>query len=292
MAAETQVEQETVRDDKGRDLKVYIYAAVLALGVIAAYWRSMHWVTNLALLQVDTGGGLFAPIVSAYLVWQKRDELRRAEVTGTHWGALALALGLLLFVAGLYGMFSTLLTLSLVLVVWGLVVWLGGIARGRTLLFPIGYLAFLVPAPTALDSISLPLRLFGTRASAILPRMLGIPVRVEGTEVLIGDFRSMIDAPCSGLSYLLALLACATLVAYLSECSFTRKVVLSLSAIPIAVLANVVRIDMSYLLHEALGETFAAGVGHFLVGMAVLAFATVSLLGVWSVTCRGSTGGS
>jgi exosortase len=273
-------------------VKVYVYAAVLALGLFAAYWRSMHWVTNLALLQVDTGGGLFAPIVSAYLVWQKRDELRRAQTTGTLWGALALGVGVVVFVAGLYGMFSTLLTLSLVMVVWGLVVWLGGIERGQALLFPIGYLAFLVPAPTALDTISLPLRLFGTRASAILPRMLGMPVRVEGTEVLIGDFRSIIDAPCSGLSYLLALLACATLVAYLSECSFTRKVLLSLSAIPIAVLANVVRIDMAYLLHEAIGGTFSVGVGHILVGLAVLAFATVSLLGVWSVTCRGSTGDS
>lgn len=274
------------------NVKVWVYAIALGLGVFAAYWRSMQWVTNLSLLQVDTGGGLFAPIVSAYLVWQQRDELRSAKVTGTGWGLLALAGGLLLFVAGLWGMFSTLLTLSLVTVVWGLVVWLGGIERGKTLLFPIGYLAFLVPAPTLLDSISLPLRLFATQISAILPRALGIAVRVEGTEILIGNYRGMIDTPCSGLSYLLTLTACAILVAYLSDGSLMGKIALSLSAIPIAALANVVRIDMSYLLHEAFGQTFSAGAGHFVVGMVVLAFATLSLLGVWSVTCHGSTGDS
>ena len=273
-------------------VKTFVYAATLGLGVFAAYWRSMHWVTSLSLLHVDSGGGLFAPIVSAYLVWQQRDELRGLKVTGTVWGALALALGGLLFVAGLWGMFSTLLTLSLVTVVWGLVVWMGGIERGKKLLFPIGYLAFLVPAPTVLDSISLPLRLFATQVSGILPRALGIAVRVEGTEILIGDYRAMIDAPCSGLAYLLTLLACATLVAYLSEGSLWGKIVLSLSAIPIAALANVVRIDMSYMLHDAFGQTFSAGVGHFVVGMVVLAFATLSLLGVWSVTCHGSTGDS
>jgi len=291
MTAEAQVE-EKLTGGEGRNLKLWLYVALLGIGVFAAYWRSMQWVTHLSLLHVDTGGGLFAPIVSAYLVWQLRDELRGLKVTGTHWGALALALGGLLFLAGLWGMFSTLLTLSLVTVVWGLVVWMGGIERGKKLLFPIGYLAFLVPAPTVLDSISLPLRLFSTRVSAILPRMLGIEVRVQGTEVIIGPYRGMIDAPCSGLSYLLTLAACATLVAYMSETTFWRKVILSLSAIPIAALANVVRIDMSYMLHEAFGNVFSAGTGHALVGMVVLVFATLSLLGVWSVTCHKPTGDS
>lgn len=91
---------------------------------------------------------------------------------------------------------------------------------------------------------------------------------------------------------LLALLAAALLVAYLSECSLGRKIWLSLSAIPIAVLANIVRIEMTFLLHETVGDVFSAGVGHFLVGMVVIAFATLSLLGVWAFTCRESTDAS
>lgn len=273
-------------------LRLYVQAGLLALGVIAAYWRSMSWVTNLTLLHVDTGGGLFAPLVSGWLVWRERDELRGLPVRGTHWGLIALLFGALLFAAGLWGRFASVLTVSLVVVIWGLVTWMGGIELGRRVTFPVAYLAFLVPAPSLLDRLSLPLRLFATRVAALLPSALGLDVQVEGTEMIVNGYRTMIDTPCSGLSYLLALLAAALLVAYLSECSLARKIVLSLSAIPIAVLANIVRIEMTFLLHETVGDVFSAGTGHFLVGMVVIAFATLSLLGVWTFVCRESTDAS
>jgi len=270
-------------------VRLYVQGALLAIGVLAAYWRSMSWVTNLSLLHVDTGGGLFAPIISGYLVWRERDELRALPVRATHWGLIALIVGALLFAAGLWGRFASVLTVSMVTAIWGLVAWMGGIELGRRLLFPVAYLAFLVPAPYLLDRLSLPLRLFATRVAAILPAALGMDVRVEGTEMIVNNFRTMIDTPCPGLSYLLSLLAAALLVAYLSEGTLIRKVLLSLSAIPIAVLANIVRIEMTFLLHETVGDVFSAGFGHFLVGMVVIAFATLSLLGVWAYTCRDST---
>lgn len=292
MSAEAEARELEVGAGRGAQTKACVYGALLLIGVVAAYWRSMSWVTNLSLLHVDTGGGLFAPLVSGYLVWRQRDELRALPVRATHWGLIALGVGTLLFAGGIWGRFASILTVSLVVVIWGLVAWMGGVELGRRLLFPIGYLAFLVPAPSLLDRLSLPLRIFATKVSAILPRALGLEVRVEGTDMLVGNFRTMIDTPCSGLSYLLALLAAALLVAYLSECSLTRKIVLSLSALPIAVLANIVRIEMSFLLHETFGNVFSAGTGHFVVGMVVIAFATLSLLGVWSFTCREPTGAS
>ncbi len=276
------------RPASGTPVMLYLQATILAAGVIAAYWRSMSWVTNLSLLHVDTGGGLFAPLISGYLVWRERDELRSLPVRATHWGLIALIVGMLLFAAGLWGRFASVLTVSMVMVIWGLVAWMGGIDLGRRLLFPVAYLTFLVPAPYLLDRLSLPLRLFATRVAAILPAALGMNVRVEGTEMIVDNFRTMIDTPCSGLSYLLSLLAAALLVAYLSECTLARKVLLSLSAIPIAVLANIVRIQMTFLLHETVGDVFSAGFGHFMVGIVVVAFATLSLLGVWTYTCRES----
>lgn len=292
MSAQVEAPQPTVDAAPGPPIRLYVQGALLGIGVLAAYWRSMSWVTNLTLLHVDTGGGLFAPLISGWLVWRERDELRGLPVRGTHWGLIALAVGALLFAGGLWGRFASVLTVSLVIVIWGLVAWLGGIELGRRLLFPIAYLAFVVPAPSLLDRLSLPLRLFATKVSALLPMALGMDVRVEGTEMIVDNFRTMIDTPCSGLSYLLALLAAALLVAYLSECSLGRKIWLSLSAIPIAVLANIVRIEMTFLLHETVGDVFSAGVGHFLVGMVVIAFATLSLLGVWAFTCRESTDAS
>ncbi len=289
MSAQVEARRPAANAAPARPARLYVQAALLAIGVLAAYWRSMSWVTNLTLLHVDTGGGLFAPLVSGWLIWRERDELRRLPVRDPHWGLIALAVGALLFAGGLWGRFASVLTVSLVMVIWGLIAWMGGIELGRRLLFPVGYLAFLVPAPSLLDRLSLPLRLFATKVSALLPAALGMDVRVEGTEMIVNGFRTMIDTPCSGLSYLLALLAAALLVAYLSECSLARKLVLSLSAIPIAVLANIVRIETTFVLHETVGDVFSAGVGHFLVGMVVIAFATLALLGVWTFVCREPT---
>lgn len=289
MSAQVEARRPAANAAPARPARLYVQAALLAIGVLAAYWRSMSWVTNLTLLHVDTGGGLFAPLVSGWLIWRERDELRGLPVRDPHWGLIALAVGALLFAGGLWGRFASVLTVSLVMVIWGLIAWMGGIELGRRLLFPVGYLAFLVPAPSLLDRLSLPLRLFATKVSALLPAALGMDVRVEGTEMIVNGFRTMIDTPCSGLSYLLALLAAALLVAYLSECSLARKLVLSLSAIPIAVLANIVRIETTFVLHETVGDVFSAGVGHFLVGMTVIAFATLALLGVWTFVCREPT---
>ncbi len=269
-----------------RENRVYIYAGVLALGVIVAYWRTMQWVTSLSIMHVDTGGGLFAPLVSAYLVWSQRDELKGLDRARSRWGTLALVFGLLLFVGGIWGRFASLLTLSLVLVVWGLVSTMGGYQLGKKLAFPIAYLAFVCPAPTVLDNLSLPLRQFAAVVASILPDALGMETRIEGTELIVDGFRTMVDAPCSGLSYLLALFAASTLVAYLSNCSMTRKVIFALSALPIALAANIVRIQATFLLHQVFGDIFSEGVGHFMVGIIVLIFALLSLLGVWSLTCQ------
>ncbi len=268
-----------------RDNRVYIYAGVLTLGVIVAYWRTMQWVTSLSIMHVDTGGGLFAPLVSAYLVWSQRDELKGLDPARSRWGTLALLFGLLFFIGGIWGRFAVLLTLSLVLVVWGLVATMGGYQLGKKLAFPIAYLAFVCPAPTVLDNLSLPLRQFAAVVASILPDMLGMETRIEGTELIVAGFRTMVDAPCSGLSYLLALFATSTLAAYLSHCSMTRKVIFSLSALPIALVANIVRIQATFLLHRVFGDIFSDGIGHFMVGIIVLIFALLSLLTVWSLTC-------
>ncbi len=292
MAMSERTEQETPpkgaheRPGWFRENRAYIYAGVLAAGVIAAYWRTMQWVTSLSIMHVDTGGGLFAPLVSGYLVWSQRDELKGLDPARSRWGTLALVFGLLLFVGGIWGRFASLLTLSLVLVVWGLVATMGGFELAKKLAFPIAYLAFVCPAPTVLDNLSLPLRQFAAIVASTLPDMLGMETRIEGTEVIVNGFRAMVDAPCSGLSYLLSLFAVSTLGAYLSKCSMTRKIIFSLSALPIALLANILRIQATFLLHEAFGDIFTDGVGHFMVGIIVLIFALISLLGVWSVTCQ------
>ncbi len=285
------IEQETpiaaeCDDRETRHDRLYIYMALLAIGVIGAYWRSMQWVANLSLMHVDTGGGLFAPLVSAYLVWSQRDQLQGLRPTRTHWGALALALGLLLFTAGLWGRFTSLLTVSLVVVVWGVVTSMGGLELGRRLAFPIAYLGFLSPAPTVLDNLSVPLRRLATVIAGILPRALGLDTRIDGTELIVDGFRTMIDAPCSGLSYVLVLFACSTLIAYMSECSNARRVLYGLSAIPIALFANVLRIQMTFLLPSVFGDLFSAGAGHFMVGVVVFIFSVLSLLGLWSLICQ------
>ncbi|MEI6499397.1 MAG: exosortase/archaeosortase family protein, partial [Armatimonadota bacterium] len=220
---------------------------VLLVGV--AYWPILYWMWVLwSPSDSYSTGGVLIPVISLYLVWLKKEHLATLPREGSSKGLLVLAIGALLYFVGSWTGLHYAYAFSLIIVVWGLILWLAGKAIAIELLFPVAFLVFMIPLNWIIDIMTLPLRLIAARVAAWLPMALGLRTVIDGTNVTVEGYSLLIDLPCSGLRSLLALMSGAALAAYLAECSLKRKIILFASSLPVAVTANIMRIDLTLLL--------------------------------------------
>lgn len=126
----------------------------------------------------------------------------------------------------------------------GVVLYLGGRAMLSRLWFPIVFLAFMVPLPdVTVGEINFRLKLIAASLATGVVDGLGVPVFLEGSDIVLSAGRRLtVEDACSGLRSMISLLAFATLFAYVCKLRGYKRALLFASAVPIAVLANVVRI--------------------------------------------------
>jgi exosortase len=235
-------------------------------------------------------GGILIPLVSLYLIWLKREHLATLPRKGSNWGLMVIGFGALLHFAGSWTGLHYAYAFALLIIIWGLILFLAGKEIARELIFPVAFLVFMIPLNWIVDVLTLPLRLVAARAAAILPLALGMETVVNGTDVKVEGFSLLIDLPCSGLRSLLALMAGAALWAHLADTTPLRKFILFASSVPIAVFANILRIDMTLLLGKTFGHQAAEGFFHIASGAVVFVFSLIALYYAWRVLCPSDTG--
>ncbi len=121
----------------------------------------------------------------------------------------------------------------------------------------------MVPLPYQLKmAMGLPLQRIATVASGYLMQTLGLPAVPEGNTILLSGVKLGIAEACSGLGMLLTFLAVTTIVAVVIRRPWWEKIVVLVSAIPIALIANLVRITVTGVLHETAGHAVANRVFH------------------------------
>lgn len=160
---------------------------------------------------------------------------------------------------------------------FGIAWYLHGWSVVKTLLFPFGMLLFMVPMEFIDETLGVPLRLLATNLSVFLMRMVGLTVVQTGNWFAIGSMEFTVDAPCSGLKSLIALTALGATFAYVTQPTFFKKLLLASCAIPIAIMANVVRLSCVGIFAHLISKEFAVTVFHdhaavFLYVLAILIF--------------------
>jgi exosortase len=232
---------------------------------------------------VDTtyGYGYYIPPVAAYLVWERRRALAATRPKGTWLGLPVLLLGLGALVLGRAGGIALLARISLVPVLFGLVLLLGGWRMARLVAFPVLFLAVMIPIPSGLlQRLTWPLQIFTAQFSTEVLRLAGYPVYVEGVYIDLPHVRLEVAEACSGFRSLVALGATGILLAHLTQERWRERVLLVASVVPIAVLANAVRVTSNI----ALG--IYEGTYHTVSGWMVFVVATALLVGVSSALGR------
>jgi EpsI family protein len=197
-------------------------------------------------------------------------------------GGLLFGFGLLLYVVGRSQFLPLFEVLSHFPVLAGILLMMRGPKALKALGFAFVFLLFFVPLPGfVLETIAIPLKAL---VSAVVEAVLGVagyPIERHGVVLLVGDHEMLVADACSGLNSLYTLCALSLLYTHLTGPSGKARVALLLAAmVPIAILANVVRVTFLVLVAYHLGDEAAQGILHSVAGMLVFVTAFALLLGV------------
>jgi len=191
----------------------------------------------------DYSHGFLVPVFAGYLIWDKRKALSATPVQQTWRGISLIVCAIILLILGVYGVELFTTRMSFILLMGGLIWTFFGSRMLRELRFPLLVLILAIPIPAIIfNHITFPLQLLASRiASDILP-MLGVPVLQEGNVIQLPVMKLEVAEACSGIRSLMSLFALAIFYGYFLERTTSRRTILALASIPIAVAANVVRI--------------------------------------------------
>jgi exosortase len=265
---------------EGESRRSAIAGASLAIGVAVVvfapilYYMVLHWRD----VPTYSHGFLVAPL-AIYFAWERRPTLRRCPVEPTWWGLVPLALGALALAVGRLGVELMAMRVSFVLTLHGLVLLLLGRHVYRTLLFPLLFLFLMIPPPQSLvNTVTFPLQLIAADLAVDALHRLAIPALREGKIIHLPHTRLFVADACSGLRSLQALGTLAVVFAYFFRKNAIERIVIVLSAIPIAILVNSLRVGLTGILTYRLGEGAARGWIHQTEGFVTFAVALALLM--------------
>ena len=232
----------------------------------------------------DNSHAVLVPLVSLYFLWEKRAEISRIPSQGSNAGLILLILCLLFYILSFIGgiaFFCRLaLVTSLIAIVWSCM----GTAILRSLAFPLGFLFFMIPVPdTLLGMVSFPLQLVATKISAELIGYCTIPIYREGNMLFFINTQLEVAEACSGIRSIMSLTMLSAIFAYISPGVIWCRVVLVVAAIPIAFIANILRVTGTGILAHFFGDRVARGFLHDFSGLAVFLFGLIILFALSEV---------
>lgn len=206
--------------------------------------------------------------VTAWLVWRRREELRRLTPRTEPAGLLALlAAGLLWFVANAAEVLIY-EQLALVGMVVALAFTLFGRRVARTLTFPLAFLFFAVPFGEALQPLLMGLT---AKFAAAALRLSGVPVYVEGMFLTTPGQRWRVIEACSGLRFLISMFTLGTLFAYLQFHRRSTRMVFGGMSIVMPLVANWLRAYTLILVGYLSDMKLGAGFDHYAMGWVLFA---------------------
>jgi exosortase D (VPLPA-CTERM-specific) len=152
----------------------------------------------------------------------------------------------------------------------GIALAIGGYSLLRVVLVPIIFLLFAIPLPYFIDAIlTLQLQLVSSELGAFVIHLFQIPVYLDGNIIDLGNYKLQVVEACSGLRYLYPLLSLSFLAAYLFQAPIWQRAVVFLSAVPITIAMNSLRIGLVGVLVSHWGIAQAEGVLHLFEGWVI-----------------------
>jgi exosortase len=283
-----------------------------AFAVVFGAWIALfHWAGNSSFGYVNTpslfgwlypvyqsnpddGLGLLVPLISAALLWTRRQELVAIEKGPWSPALLLVVAGIAIHLLGFLVQQTRLSLLGFLLGFYGITGMLWGRDWMRNTVFPFSLLLFCVPITAYLDGPTSVLRLLVAKiATGFCTEVLQLKLVREGTAVYnvlpngLRGFQFEVAPACSGIRSLTVVLLLAFVHGWLTLKSGWRRALVVLAAPLLAVFGNVFRLIVVFIFGEAFGEAAGSAIENkFGFVTFLFALAGVVLLGRWLSEAR------
>src|SRR5262245_13403687 len=211
--------------------------------------------------------GFLIPPIAAWLLWSRRDAIVGSMGRPSWIGPVLILLALAMHGVGELSALYILSQGAFILSLFGIALGLGGFPLLRVVFIPIVFLIFAIPMPYFIDAmLTWRLQLISSELGTFFIRLIGIPVYLEGNVIDLGVYKLQVVEACSGLRYMYPLLSLSFLAAYLFQAPLWQRAIVFLSAVPITIVMNSLRIGLVGVLVNSFGPQDADGFLHMFEG--------------------------
>jgi exosortase D (VPLPA-CTERM-specific) len=247
-----------------------ILAGICLLAAIVAFSNSLTELVGRWIKQEEYGHGFLIPVLTAWLLWTRRDAILESMGKPSWLGPIVVAAALILHLIGELSAMFLFSQVAFIVALTGIILCAGGFALLRITAVPVAFLLFAIPLPYFLESVlTWRLQIVSSELGAYFIRLLGIPVFLEGNIIDLGNYKVQVVEACSGLRYLYPLLGLSFLAAYFFQAPLWQRALVFLSAVPITILMNSLRIAAVGVMVNYWGSGMAEGMMHLFEGWIV-----------------------
>jgi exosortase len=225
------------------------------------YYDTFSWLVGSWINNEYYSHGFLVPIISGYIIWNLRKELATTEKKQSQTGLAILAVGILLQGIGVLWTVRFISGISLLVTIYGVILYLFGWEFMKKISFPLIFLVFMVPLPFV-DIIAPPIQTISAIGSSNMANLFGIPVEREGLVLNIPTGSFEVGLPCSGLNSIISLLTIAVIYAFILEGGMLMKLTIVISSIPLALAGNIMRITSVLAVANKYGQNIAMNYFH------------------------------
>jgi len=254
-------------------------AAIVLLALGSTFYGTIETLYQQWIGHDDFSYGLLIAPIAAFLVFGKRSELQRARI-GTDWWAL-MGLGGSLALAVIGELRAELFTVrvSVIGLFIGAIWFIYGFEVVKILRLPMLFLFLMLPIPGLIHkNLTFSLQLISSKLAVDLLQLIGVSVYREGNLIDMGFAQYQVVEACNGLRYILPLFVLGVLFAFTAPKQTWKRLVLVAATVPLAILANVLRIAGTGIISIYMGTESAHGFFHSFSGAAVFLVCFVLLL--------------
>ena len=262
--------------------RAWLRIGMIGTLMIALFWpnlRRLFLKTNPFTGEANWGHSFFVPLIGLYYLYLNRESLLKAVIRPGWLGLPIMLGGLLIFAYGIWpGQNDFVKDFGMVVTLFGVVALLCGWQVMKIAWFPIAFLVCGIPWPGLVYSyISSPLQRLAAEVGVLTLKVTGIDAMDAGTKIIMSFTRHgksvtqtlNVAEACSGLRSLMTFVSVAAAVAFLSARPLWQKIIVVLSAIPIAIFCNVMRVAGQGLLDKQNHE-WSQGFAHGFVGLVMM----------------------
>jgi len=250
------------------------------IGFAAMYLPVYWWAANGIWQSEEQGHGALILAVMVWLFWGLRkpiDSVVPRPAPRAGWALFGF--GLFVYFVGQVFQISILLFGSQPFVVAGILLLLKGPDAVRVAWFALFYFIFMIPLPGIIvDAVTGPLKQWISVIVVELLYDIGYPIARNGVVLSIGQYQMLVADACSGLHSMYSLSALGTLFMYImARRSTLHNAIMLVSILPIAFVANLVRVIALVLITYHLGDEAGQGFLHGAAGIVLMLVALVCL---------------